>query len=127
MWPLAVCPYTLILLVGSLVPGHSASIRKIIEGGDGGASPTRPAAQPAPDASWQLWHRDVFDRECPANIDAEGEDLLAGLQALWTSYLRSGVQPGGSETFSRFHLIWRGGPVPSPHRRPLRHALPPGR
>ena len=31
MWPLAVCPYTLILLVGSMIPGHSTSIRKLPE------------------------------------------------------------------------------------------------
>ena len=30
MWPLAVVPYTLIMLTVSLIPGHSASVRKAL-------------------------------------------------------------------------------------------------
>lgn len=111
MWPLAVCPYTVILLVNSFIPGHSASIRKLIEERNAAAATPRPTRRVEPDAGWQLWHQDVFDRECPPSIEASGDELAAGLRALWTSYLRSGVQHGGIKTFSRFHLMWRGSQI----------------
>ena len=30
MWPLAVVPYTIILITATLIPGHSASVRKAL-------------------------------------------------------------------------------------------------
>ena len=55
---------------------------------------------------WQLWYRDTFDRECPPQVDAQGQDLLDGLIELWARHLFETVRPGGGRGFSRFYLQW---------------------
>ena len=59
---------------------------------------------PAPEAEWEVWYRDIFDRECPPSVDVGGRGLVRGLMELWARYLFETVRPGGSEGFSRFHL-----------------------
>ena len=64
---------------------------------------------PAPEAEWEVWYRDTFDRECPPSIDVNGRGLGKGLIELWARYLFETVRPGGKKGFSRFHLRWEGG------------------
>lgn len=61
---------------------------------------------PAPEAEWEVWYRDTFDRECPPGVDVSGRGLARGLTELWARYLFETVRPGGSKGFSRFHLRW---------------------
>lgn len=63
---------------------------------------------PAPEAEWQVWYRDTFDRECPPSVDVSGRGLVRGLMELWARYLFETVRPDGSRGFSRFHLRWEG-------------------
>jgi hypothetical protein len=62
---------------------------------------------PAPQAEWEVWYRDTFDRECPPSIDARGQGLVQGLKELWARHLFETVRPGGGRGFSRFHLLWK--------------------
>jgi hypothetical protein len=62
---------------------------------------------PAPQAEWEVWYRDTFDRECPPSIDARGRGLVRGLTELWARHLFETVRPGGGRGFSRFHLLWK--------------------
>ena len=55
---------------------------------------------------WQLWYRDTFDRECPPQVDAQGQGLLNGLVELWARHLFETVRLRGGLGFSRFHLQW---------------------
>lgn len=64
-------------------------------------------ADPAPDATWQVWYEDTFDRECPRQVDASGQGLAAGIAQLWTRHLRETVQASGQRGFSRFNLWWK--------------------
>ena len=64
---------------------------------------------PAPEAEWEVWYRDTFDRECPPSVDVHGRGLGKGLIELWARYLFETVRPGGKKGFSRFHLRWDGG------------------
>ena len=63
---------------------------------------------PAPDAEWQVWYQDTFDRECPRQVEVSGRGLVRGLTALWERHLAETVRPDGSEGFSRFNL-WSAG------------------
>lgn len=58
---------------------------------------------------WKLWHEDLFDRECPPNVEASGRGLVAGLTELWRRYLSASIGAGGERGLSRFHLSWEGG------------------
>lgn len=57
---------------------------------------------PAPEAEWEVWYRDTFDRECPAKVDAQGYGLVKGLMELWARHLFEGL-----DGFSRFDLLWK--------------------
>jgi hypothetical protein len=59
---------------------------------------------PDPEARWEVWYRDTFDRECPPRMDVRGRGLVEGLMELWARYLFETVRPGGGQGFSRFHL-----------------------
>lgn len=61
---------------------------------------------PAPEAVWEVWYRDAFDRECPPSVDVRGRGLAEGLTELWARYLFETVRPDGGMGFSRFHLRW---------------------
>ena len=62
---------------------------------------------PDPQAEWEVWYRDTFDRECPPSVDARGRGLVRGLMELWARHLFEAVRPGGKQGFSRFHLRYR--------------------
>ena len=64
-------------------------------------------SDPAPDAAWELWYQDMFDRECPRRVDLRGQGLLQGLAELWARHLLETVQVDGQKGFSRFNLWWR--------------------
>jgi hypothetical protein len=64
-------------------------------------------ANPAPEAEWEVWYRDTFDRECPPSVDVSGRGLVRGLMELWARHLFETVRPGGGRGFSRFHLRWK--------------------
>lgn len=59
-----------------------------------------------PEAMWEVWYRDTFDRECPPSVDVRGRGLVKGLTELWARHLFETVRPDGGEGFSRFHLRW---------------------
>lgn len=61
---------------------------------------------PFPEAEWEVWYRDTFDRECPPSVDVRGRGLTSGLVELWARHLFETVRPGGAQGFSRFHLRW---------------------
>jgi hypothetical protein len=61
---------------------------------------------PAPEAEWQVWYQDMFDRECPRRVETSGRGLVKGLTELWTRHLRETVRPDGKKGFSRFNLWW---------------------
>ena len=63
-------------------------------------------ADPAPEAEWQVWYEDMFDREAPRSVEASGRGLVKGLVELWTRHLRETVRPDGKKGFSRFNLWW---------------------
>jgi hypothetical protein len=65
------------------------------------------SSNPAPDAAWQVWYQDVFDRECPRQVEVEGRGLAAGLAELWARHLFETVGVDGQEGFSRFDLWWK--------------------
>ena len=56
------------------------------------------------EVNWQVWYQDTFDRECPRQIEVEGQGLLAGLIELWTRHLSETVQANGFRGFARFNL-----------------------
>jgi len=60
-----------------------------------------------PEAEWQVWYEDTFDRECPRQVQAAGTGLAAGLVELWRYHLRETVQADGRRGFSRFNLWWK--------------------
>lgn len=68
----------------------------------------QPLSDPAPEAEWEVWYRDTFDRECPPSVDVSGRGLAKGLMELWARHLFETVRPGGRRGFSRFHLRWEG-------------------
>jgi hypothetical protein len=63
---------------------------------------------PLPEAAWEVWYRDTFDRECPPSVDVRGHGLVKGLVELWARHLFETVRPNGNRGFSRFHLHWEG-------------------
>lgn len=64
---------------------------------------------PAPDATWELWYQDMFDRESRPYVDARGQGFVRGLMELWARHLFETVRADGSKGFSRFHLSWQRG------------------
>ena len=69
----------------------------------------RKQRDPAPEAEWEVWYRDTFDRETPPSVDVRGLGLVKGLTELWARHLFETVRPGGGTGFSRFHLRWQDG------------------
>jgi len=65
-----------------------------------------PYPDPAPDARWEIWHQDTFDRAAPRTREASGRGLQAGLVELWSRHLREGIDEEGRPTFARFNLWW---------------------
>ena len=61
---------------------------------------------PAPDAEWQVWYQDLFDRERPRQVEDSGRGLVKGLAELWARHLFETVQVDGHQGFSRFNLWW---------------------
>ena len=55
---------------------------------------------------WTLRHRDLFDRETPASVEARGIGILSGLRQLWRHTLTEGVDDKGNQTFASFSLAW---------------------
>jgi hypothetical protein len=53
---------------------------------------------------WELWYQDTFDRGSPRRIEQTGQDLTAGLTALWRHHLMESVGSGSQSGFSRFNL-----------------------
>ena len=62
---------------------------------------------PDPEAEWQVWYQDTFDRDCPRQVEAEGRGLAAGLAELWARHLRETVGADGQAGFSLFNLWWQ--------------------
>lgn len=62
---------------------------------------------PDPGAEWEVWYQDIFDRECPRQIEVAGRGLAAGLTELWARHLSETVQANGQKGFSRFNLWWK--------------------
>lgn len=62
---------------------------------------------PAPDAAWELWYQDAFDRDSPRQVETTGVGLIAGLLALWHRHLFETVLADGARGFSRFNLWWQ--------------------
>ncbi len=60
----------------------------------------------APEAEWQVWYQDTFDRECPRQVEVAGQGLVQGLIELWARHLFETVQASGQKGFSRFNLWW---------------------
>jgi hypothetical protein len=67
---------------------------------------TQALHDPLPEAAWEVWYEDMFDRECPPSVEVGGQGLVKGLMELWARHLLETVRPNGSEGFSRFHLAW---------------------
>jgi hypothetical protein len=63
-----------------------------------------PHWDPAPEQEWEVWYRDMFDRECPPSLEVRGRGLVNGLKELWARYLLETVRPEGRIGFSRFYL-----------------------
>jgi hypothetical protein len=62
---------------------------------------------PDPDAEWEVWYQDTFDRECPRQVEVSGRGLAAGLTQLWVRHLFETVRADGGKGFSRFNLWWK--------------------
>ena len=62
---------------------------------------------PVPDAEWQVWYQDMFDRECPRQVEITGQGLTAGLAELWARHLFETVGADGGRGFSHFNLWWK--------------------
>ncbi len=54
--------------------------------------------------AWQVWYQDLFDRECPRQVQASGKGLVTGLVVLWGCFLRDSITPDGKKGFARFNL-----------------------
>ena len=61
---------------------------------------------PEPDAVWQIWYEDTFDRETPRRVEVSGEGLALGLTELWSRHLFEAVRADGSKGFCRFNMWW---------------------
>jgi hypothetical protein len=110
MWLLAVLPYNLGLMIASTIPGHSRAVLGIIERKLRGTVEGKGKETPEDEKiEWKLWHEDLFDRECPPNVETSGHGLVEGLTELWRRYLSASIGAGGERGLSRFHLSWEGG------------------
>ncbi len=58
--------------------------------------------------AWQVWYQDLFDRECPRQVEASGEGLVQGLEVLWGYFLRESIKADGTKGFARFNLWLKG-------------------
>ena len=61
---------------------------------------------PNTSTTWQLWHSDMFDRDFPPSLQANGTNIIQGLYELWLHTLKEGLLDNGSASFSRFQLTW---------------------
>jgi hypothetical protein len=69
-----------------------------------------------PEAAWQVWYSDTFDRETPRQVEASGQSLVDGLYELWSRFLYETVQEYhshgkrvfGAQGFARFYLTQSG-------------------
>lgn len=57
-------------------------------------------------SAWQLWHSDIFDRDSPPSLQANGTNIVQGLYELWLYTLKEAILDNGSASFSRFQLTW---------------------
>lgn len=57
-------------------------------------------------STWTLWYQDTFDRDCPRQIESQGQKLEDGLTDLWRRHLNETVQADGTFGFARFNLWW---------------------
>ena len=57
-------------------------------------------SDPAPRAAWELWYQDLFDRECPRQVEVRGQGLVQGLAELWARHLFETVQVDGQKGLS---------------------------
>jgi hypothetical protein len=96
---------------GALDAALSAIAAALPEDGQGTAGTDRLEAQIEPEAHWEVWYRDMFDRECPPSVDVSGHGLVRGLMELWARHLCETVRPRGGLGFSRFHLRWDQGHI----------------
>jgi hypothetical protein len=55
--------------------------------------------------TWELWHQDLFDRECAPSVEVRGEGLVEGLMELWARFLQEGI-----DGFSHFTLSYKDHP-----------------
>ena len=70
-------------------------------------SDKRPFPDPEPEAEWEVWSEDMFDRETPRRVELSGHALAAGLAELWARHLSETVQADGTKGFYRFNLWWK--------------------
>ena len=61
----------------------------------------------APDAEWEIWVQDTFDRESPRQVEIAGQGLVEGLTELWEHHLFETVQANGQPGFIHFNLWWK--------------------
>jgi hypothetical protein len=66
----------------------------------------RDPRRPHEKTRWELWSRDLFDRETPPRRDREGEGIVPGLAALWERAIREGIDDRGDRSFTDFSLQW---------------------
>ena len=59
------------------------------------------------EAEWEIWYQDLFDRECPRQVEIRGQWLVEGLIELWARHLFETIQSTKPQRFSRFNLWWR--------------------
>lgn len=60
-----------------------------------------------PEAEWEIWYQDLFDRESPRHVEVSGRRLFEGLIELWRRHLFETVKTDGGKGFSRFNLWWK--------------------
>lgn len=58
------------------------------------------------DAKWKLWYQDLFDRECPRQVQKSGVGLFNGVMELWKRHLFETINAKGQKGFSRFNIWW---------------------
>ena len=87
-WPVAgvVIAITALLLLSAWIRSFGGMRRRFP-----GASATN--------QHWELWYRDLFDRECPPQCEAKGVGLVEGLKKLWERRLCE-----GATGLASFHL-----------------------
>ncbi len=61
---------------------------------------------PAPDAEWDVWYQDLFDRDTPRQVEVSVWGLVTGLAELWARHLFETIEVDGQKGFSHFNLWW---------------------